>query len=304
MRGIVVGIALIGGCKGALPPPAPPHIAGRVEAHGGTLGDWRIATTRAKPIGARERSDRESVIDGAIGLDLVDPAAPEHVVRIVSVAPPSHANGKGIVEYVAHRDVEVRIANLGGDAKDEVLLTRASCSRLDAILRYSGGEAFGSARFECDLGARGVVSGDLELFAGGYRGSHEASGHVEASDGTLAGARFTPDRCDADPSGVVFWDVTRPRVIFDVEEVPAPPDTSILHAGAPPNGRLRVTSTAEVASSFEVTPETCSVFRLDKGGSGFVRIGKNQHTTWSGTLELDCATPNGGRLTASLVFRE
>src|SRR5262249_18725785 len=62
-------------CGPALPPPVPPRIVGYVEASGGALGTWRIATTRAKPL------------ESALGLDLTDPAQPGHVLRIVSVAP-------------------------------------------------------------------------------------------------------------------------------------------------------------------------------------------------------------------------
>jgi hypothetical protein len=37
----------------------------------------------------------------------------------------------------------------------------------------------------------GSLTGDLEVFAGGYRGSHVVTGHIEASDATLLGVRLS-----------------------------------------------------------------------------------------------------------------
>jgi hypothetical protein len=94
----------------------------------------------------------------------------------------------------------------------------------------------------------------------------------------------------------VFWDRRYPRVVFEVDQ--APTDASILGTGI--NATLRVKSTAAAIHSFELSPQACRVLRFDRKEAGFVRVGRHQHTLWTGTLNVDCETPDGGRLVASL----
>src|SRR6184192_3018114 len=96
-----VPLILLAGCYAALPPPRPPHIHGTVSATGGSLGTWQMTVSVAKPV------------DGDLdAIDVTDPAAPGRIVRIVrAAAQPDEA--KGIVEHVASRGIEIRIAGDG-----------------------------------------------------------------------------------------------------------------------------------------------------------------------------------------------
>jgi hypothetical protein len=176
------------------------------------------------------------------------------------------------------------------------VLARKDCATLDAIMRATRGEAFGSARFDCTFPDGGHLQGDFELAGGSYGGPRTIKGHLEASGATLAHVRFEPDQGQLDPRGVVFWDRRYPRVVFEVDQ--APTDASILGSGI--NATLRVTSTAAAIRSFEVSPRACRTLRLDRKEAGFVRVGRQQHTLWTGSLDVDCDTPDGGRLVASL----
>jgi hypothetical protein len=280
-------IVVLAGCYAALPPPVPPAIRGVVDASGGALGTWRISPTLGKPI---ETS-------GVEGLDLVDPSSPGHIVRLVRTTADSGLLPRGITEVMASRGVEVRLAS--SDSKTEVVLDPSSCTTLEAIFRFAYGHAFGSARFDCDLGAAGHARGDVEFAAGSTSGMKTTSGHIEASDTTLAGVRFEPDEAEVDRRGVVFWDHRHPRVVFELDRLP--PDPSVLGAGS--NATLRVISTSARVASFEVAPSSCGVLRYGAEESGYVRVGTRQHTMWSGNVEIDCTTPTGGRLTAKLEVR-
>jgi hypothetical protein len=277
-----IWLLVVAGCYPALPPPQPPRIHGAIESSGGTLGTWQISPSIGQPV------------DGVDALDLVDPHAPEHVLRLVRTAAEPEARPRGIQEHVASRDVELRLATKGAA---EVVLAR-DCRSLDAIFRTAAGQAFGSARFDCTLGAAGRLRGDVEFAAGSYGGPRSVHGHVEASDGTLGGGRFEPDEGETDPRGIVVWDHRKPRVVFEIEQVAV--DPSILGVGS--NGTLRVTSTVAGVPSFAIARDACRVLRMDRASTGYVRVGTNQHTTWSGSVELDCATPSGGRLTGHLEF--
>jgi hypothetical protein len=256
---IALALALVG-CTAALPPPVPPRFAGTFEASGGTLGNWQLTPRLGTPI-------RDTA------LLLIDPSAPDRALRFTPAEAPPEPKPRGIEEYVASRGVELRIA--------EFVLDREHCTKLDAIFRIARGHAFGSARFDCNLGAPGRVSGDVEFAAGGV--APNLSGHLEASDSTLEGVAFRPDEAETDPQGVVFWDHRHPRIVFELD-----PDV------------LRVISTAERVASFDIPRSACGVLELERTQTGFVRVGAHQHTTWAGTIAIDCATPHGGRLTASL----
>ncbi len=275
-------LAALTGCYAALPPPGEPHIGGTVASYGGRLGWWTMSTVEARPL-----------VDGLDGIDLVDPAAPDHVLRVVR-APATQEDHGRYVEHVASRGVELRIASGG----TEVVLTPDKCQRLDAIARAAHGVAFGSARFDCDLGDAGHVAGDVEFSAGGYAKVTGFSGHLEASDDALAHVRFEPDQGEIDPRGALLWDHRYPRVVFQIDTRDA--DPSVL--GAASNAALTVTSTAGAVGSFAVEPARCRVLKMDRRDTGFVRIGRDQHTTWGGTIDVDCDTPHGGRLTGKLVL--
>jgi len=255
---IALAFALVG-CTAALPPPTPPRFAGTFEASGGTLGSWELTPRLGNPI-------QDALL-------LVDPTAPERALRFTPVEAPAEPKPRGIDEYVASRAVELRIA--------DVVLDREHCPKLDAIFRITRGHAFGSARFDCNLGAPGRVTGDVEFAAGGI--APNLAGHLEASDSTLEDVAFQPDEAETDAHGVVFWDHHHPRIMFELD-----PDV------------LRVTSTAEHVASFDIPRTACSQLELKRRQTGFVRVGSHQHTTWAGTIAIDCATPHGGRLTASL----
>ncbi|HTR52017.1 MAG TPA: hypothetical protein VMJ10_14990 [Kofleriaceae bacterium] len=299
MRAAILAALSFAGCYAALPYPPAPRVAGTVSASGGTLGGWQMTPTQIKPV---EHLD---------ALDLVDSRAPGYVLRFVlppskSVAPPADESDDGdgpVKERLAPRHVELRLAAVapsGGGPPTEVVLERDHCRVLDAILQAAHDVAFGSARFDCDLGAQGHVSGDVEFAGGGYRAMGRIRGHLEATDTTLAGVRFQIDEGETDPRGVLAWDHRRPRVLFEFDAQPA--DASIL--GAASNARLRVTSTAGPVTSFELGPPQCRVFRLDRRDTGYVRVGSDQHTLWAGSIDLDCATPSGGRLTGHLEVSE
>jgi hypothetical protein len=96
----------------------------------------------------------------------------------------------------------------------------------------------------------------------------------------------------------MLWDHRYPRVVFEI----ATRDTDTRVLGTTSNAALSVTSTAGSVGSFAVEPERCLVLRLDRHDTGFVRIGRDQHTTWAGTVDVDCETPGGGRLTGKLVL--
>nr|HEX4314786.1 hypothetical protein [Kofleriaceae bacterium] len=292
MRAALVAIAVtaVTGCYAALPMPAAPAIHGTVTLSGGTLGSWRLSLTKATPA------------DGDLdAIDLVDPTARPVTIRVVRL-PATTLPGDvtttprgSYTERAAPRDVEIHIAS--GDT--EVTLTPERCTRLDAIMRASQGVAFASARFDCDLGAAGRVTGDLEANAGGSM-QHVSSfaGHLEASDGSLAHTRFAPDSGETDNRGVFVWDHRYPRVVFELVEQAT--DTSIR--GAESNALLRVHSTASSVASFDVAPDGCRVLRLDRASTGYVRIGTRQHTSWAGTATLDCDAPGGGRIVGELTL--
>ena len=290
-RFVVAGFVVVafgGGCYAALPPPGPPRVAGFVEAKGGSLGDWRLATLKVVPV------------DGAIAIDVTDPATPGPVLRITSIDPPP-APAAGVVEHVMRRTTELRVANVAAaKGKQEALLTPEHCKTLDAIFRVRGDGAAASARFDCDLGDLGHLAGDVEITALGYGGPSRSTGSIEASPGTVAGGAtsFVPNRCDADKTGVMFWDALHPRVLLRVEQ--GPKDTSIT--GGSSNATLLVTSTAPGGQSFELAPDRCRMLRLSNGATGYVRIGNDQTSFYSGVLDVDCTTPEGGRLAGSLKF--
>jgi hypothetical protein len=177
-------------------------------------------------------------------------------VRIVVPASEPQQPPRGIEETVAPREVELHIARTASGAGDgsEVVLAHDHCATLDAILRATHGEVFGSARFDCELADGGHVRGDFELVGGSYEGPHTITGHVEASGDALAHVAFAPDQGQLDPRGAVFWDRRYPRVVFEVDQAPADD-------------------------------------------------GRRQHTLWSGSLDVDCDTPDGGRLVASRATR-
>ena len=288
MRLATAALALIPGCYAALPPPTPPRIEGVVSLSGGALGTWRIEPSVGNPV---DRNDVDA-------LDLVDPRAPDHVLRLVRIPAEPEERPRGIQERVMSREIEVRLATTG-DKPAEVVLDREKCRRLDAISRFVHGHAFGSARFDCDLGESGHATGDVEFAAGPTPAMKSITGHLEATDTTLAGVRFEPDEAETDPRGVVFWDHRRPRVVFALEQLPA--DPSVLGAGS--NAKLRVISTATHVASFDLEPSSCRVLELARVQSGYIRIGTHQHTSWSGAIALDCTTPGGGRLTGNLELQ-
>jgi hypothetical protein len=255
-------VVLSGGCYAALPPPSPPQFHGEVVVSGGTLGTLQIVPRVGMPV------DDDK-------LDLVDPREPTHALRMVRATAPSEPKPRGIVEDVTSRGVELRFA--------DVVLDHTRCSKLDAIFRFAHGHAFGSARFDCNLGAPGRITGDVEFAAGAISAIRSMSGRLATSDSTLEGVTFAPDEAETDPDGVVFWDHHHPRVVFEL--------------GAQ---SLRVISTAEHVASFELARDACHTLDLNRHESGFVRVGTHQHTTWSGTIAIDCTMPRGGRLTASL----
>jgi hypothetical protein len=283
------GYVLFGsGCYAALPPPGPPHVTGFVEAKGGALGDWRLAAVKVAPV------------DGMIAVDVTDPATPGPVLRITSVDPPP-APAAGIVEHVMRRTTELRIANVAAaKGKQEALLSQDNCKTLDVILRARGDGAGGSARFDCALGDLGHVTGDVEFAALGYGGPSHSSGSIQASAGTVAGeaTAFVPNRCDGDKTGVVFWDILHPRLQLQVEQ--GPKDSSIT--GGSSNATLLVTSTAPGGKSFELSPDRCRTLTLSHDSTGFIRVGNDQTSFYSGSVDIDCTTPEGGRLAGSLKF--
>jgi hypothetical protein len=283
-----VYVALGSGCYAALPPPGPPHVTGFVEAKGGALGDWRVAAAKVAPV------------DGMIAVDITDPATRGPVLRITSVDPPP-APAAGIVEHVMRRAIELRVANVAGaNGKQEALLSTDHCKALDAILRARGDGAGGSARFDCDLGDLGHVAGDVEFSAVGYGGPSSTTGTLKASAGTVAGqaTAFVPNRCDSDKTGVMFWDILHPRVLVEVEQ--GPKDSSIT--GGSSNATMRVTSTAPGGTSFELAPDRCRTLTLSHDSTGYIRVGNDQTSFYSGNLDVDCTTPDGGRLAGSLKF--
>ena len=273
-------LLLLASCYAALPPPVPPHIHGAIHASGGTLGTWDLAIARVVPVETA----------GVDAVDLLDPATPGPVVRLVRVAAEPDEKPRGIVEMVASREVEVRVAN----GSTEVVLAPDRCTRLDAILRVAGGEAFGTARFDCDAGEAGHVTGDVEIAAGSYRGA-SVSGHLEASDATLARTRFEPDQGELDPHGVLFWDHRYPRVVFELDATA--PDASVLGSGT--DAVMRVRSTAASVPSL-LFVEHCTALKLARHETGYVRVGTHQHTSWAGSIDVDCETPGGGRLTGNV----
>ncbi len=202
LKRAAMAVLLVSGCYAALPPPTPPHIGGTVTASGGTLGTWSFTPTQ---------------VTGALGdidgIDLVDPAAPGRVLRVIRETTKPEDHGKFVV-HVAPRGVELRLAS----GATEVVLTPESCTRLDAIARASHGVAFGSVRFDCDLGDAGRVTGDVEFAAGGYVPVSRYAGFLEATDAALGHVKFEPDEGEADPRGIVFWDHRYPRVVFQIDE--------------------------------------------------------------------------------------
>ncbi len=256
-----------------------------VAVNGGTLGSWQLTPSLGTPVD-----------DDA--LDLTDPATPDHVLRLIRSPAEPEQRPRGIQEIVASRGVELRLATKS-TPPSEVVLDRAHCARLDAIFRLTHGHAFGSARFDCNLGASGHATGNIEFAAGSVAMKSDLTGHLEASDATLAGVQFRPDEAETDPRGVMFWDRRHPRVVFELEQ--AAQDRSVLGAGS--NATLRVVSTAASVKSFELAPSACRVLKLDRTEEGFVRVGTRQHTFWGGAISLDCTTPTGGRLTGSLELQ-
>ncbi len=286
MRTSSLAIACLGaGCSAALPPPQPPHFHGTVAVSGGALGSWQLTPSVGTPV---DHGDVEA-------LDLTDPTTPGHVLRLTRSPAEPEQRPRGIQEMVASRGVELRLATTTTPAS-EVVLDREHCARLDAIFRFTHGHAFGSARFDCDLGASGRATGDVEFAAGSVMLRRDMTGHLEASDATFAGVQLHPDEAETDPRGVMFWDRRHPRVVFELEQQTG--DPSVLGAGS--NATLRVISTAASVKSFDLAPSACRALKLDRIEDGYVRIGTHQHTSWSGTIELDCTTPSGGRLTGSL----
>jgi hypothetical protein len=251
---------LVAGCYPPSAPPIPPRVQGFVEARGGSLGDWRLDATRIERV------------EGMLAVDVTNPAAPGLVLRVASVDP-SLVPGVSRA-YLASRTSQLRVANLAGaNGKVEVLLSPEHCTKLDSILRQRSfqfdpmpDDLSGSARFDCDLGAAGHLVGDVEFSLWGWSAGNVLNGHIDATDGALGPTAFTPSRCDADNTGVLFWDAMHPRVLLDVEEGPA--DTSVI--GAASNGTVRVTSTERAGESFELSPRDCRVLRLSQGmrGSG------------------------------------
>jgi hypothetical protein len=284
MSRAAIAALLVTGCYAALPPPSPPHIAGTVTASDGTLGTWSFSPTEARPI--------PGDLDG---IDLVDPSTPGRVLRVVRPPRESRDHGR-YVEHVAPRSVEVRLAS----RSNEVALAPDKCTRLDAITRASHGVAFGSVRFDCNLGDAGHVTGDVEFAAGGYIPISRYTGYLEATDATLGHVRFEPDQGEADPRGVVLWDHRYPRVVFEIDA--GDPDPSVL--GEASNASLKVKSTATSVTSVDIEPSRCHILRLEREGTGYVRVGLDQRTLYSGTIEVDCETPGGGKLVGKLSLND
>jgi hypothetical protein len=204
---------------------------------------------------------------GRIAVDVTNPNAPGLVLRIMNIDPPL-TPAVGTAPRLARRKAELHVANLAGaNGKTEVLLSPERCSKLDSIFRARGDGVAGSAR-------------------------------LDAADGALGSAEFAPNRCDADTAGVLFWDAVNPRVLFDFEREPSEGNTG----GDVSNGTLYVTSTAPGGKSFDLSPRDCRVLRLANDSPASVVVGSDPTTLSVGTLDVDCTTPAGGRLSGRLRF--
>jgi hypothetical protein len=195
-----------------------------------------------------------------ITLALIDPRMPDRPLRFTPVLAEPVANQRGIVEQMITREVKV--------AFGDVVLDRTKCTRLDAIERVTHGHAFGSARFDCQLPEH--VVGSVEFAGGAISGIAQLAGSLQ-----LDAIAFVPDEIETDPDGVMFWDHHHPRVVFSL-------DHDVLH----------VTSTSERVASFEVPKSECRTLEVRRHDTGFVRIGTNQHTSWAGTIAIDCPRVN------------
>jgi hypothetical protein len=283
---LLVTSALGAACYPALPPSLSPHVEGFVEAKGGSLGDWRLVATHITPV------------MGRIAVDVTNPNAPGLVLRIMNIDPPL-TPAVGTAPRLARRKAELHVANLAGaNGKTEVLLSPERCSKLDSIFRARGDGVAGSARFDCDFADEGHLVGDVAFSLVGYADGDGLKGHLDAADGALGSAEFAPNRCDADTAGVLFWDAVNPRVLFDFEREPSEGNTG----GDVSNGTLYVTSTAPGGKSFDLSPRDCRVLRLANDSPASVVVGSDPTTLSVGTLDVDCTTPAGGRLSGRLRF--
>src|SRR5450755_4257397 len=94
-----LAVVLLGGCHAALPPPSPPQFHGEVVVSGGTLGRLQIVPRVGMPV------DDDK-------LDLLDPSAPAHALRMVRATAPSEPKPRGIEEDLTSRSVELRFADV------------------------------------------------------------------------------------------------------------------------------------------------------------------------------------------------
>jgi hypothetical protein len=271
--------------------PLALSVEGYVEAHGGTFGDWRLDASMLAPV-----ADLQAV-------DISSANLPGVVLRIASLQP-MHPAGVAVIEQMVHRENQVRVADLrASEPKREVLLTRERCGRLDVVLPADGvaGEFAGSVRFNCSFPSEGRLTGAIEIKAVSDEGAVATGtmGHVDDTGASLGVARFSPNRCAADASGVLFWNVASPRILFDARVVPA--DTRVL--GQASNAVLEVTSTEATGHSFVLRPEACRVLRLKQSSEGYSRSGGRwQATRYTGSVTVDCVLANQERLIGTLTF--
>ena len=277
-----------GACYAPLPPPPPPHLEGFVQADGGTLGTWRIAVVKVSPV------------DGMDAMDITDPTTPGPVLRVTRLPPPASPTPQAIHTRSMRDTIQLRVANLDRThGRAEVLLVPDRCRRLDTIVHTRSGAVI-SARFDCDLGAPGHVSGAIDLVALGLGGQSPLRGQLVASGGALGdpGGVVALNRCEDDGTGVRFWNVLRPDLTIEID--PGVADTRITGSGS--SGKLLVTSTAEDRGSFELPASACRTLRVTSDQDGYVRVGDDQTNFYSGRADLDCTLPDGGRLAGSLTF--